>query len=194
MKMRLWGMTLALFALFLGACTEGAGSTTADDENNGRVAVEVGEPYPYSEPAPPEERTPLEGTFRRTITVHQAGGPPIYCQRCAPWRLDAGEGELRFDRGRLTGTFEPIAVQVDCRSEARGVECKHPPGFAVSAHYRVDGDRIEIFNDGNCIGMTGIYEWSVEDGALVLDVVEDSCPFVRLRAKYLTAAPWQVSG
>jgi len=180
-------IALVLVALTFAACDEATGERGPEPQ---RRVTEVGEPYPYSEPAPPEEPTPLDGTYRRTITVEQAGGPPVYCQRCAPWRLDAGEAELRFDRGELVGSFEPIRVEVDCRSEARELECKHPPGFQVSAHYRVQGDRLEVFNDANCIGMTGVYEWSIEEGALVLDEVEDACPFVRLRAKYLTAASW----
>lgn len=192
MKMRLLGTAVVLLALVLGACSGRSGDAPAEAGDR-RVAVEVGEPYPFAEPAPPEKRTPLDGTYTRTMTVRQAGGSPVYCQRCAPWRLDAGEAQLRFDEGRLTGMFEPIRVEVDCRSEAKGLECKHPPGFAVSAHYRIEGDRVEIFNDGNCIGMTGIYEWSLEDGALVLDAVRDECPFVKLRQKYLTAAPWQAA-
>jgi hypothetical protein len=152
-----------------------------------RPAIEVGEPYAYSEPAPPEEVTPLDGRYERRVTVKQAGGIPIFCQRCAPWRLDAGEAGLRFEEGRFYADFEPISQDRPCPT------CRMPPGFAATGHYRVDGSRLEIFNDPSCAEMTGIYQWSIEDGKLLLEVVEDECPFVRLRSKYLTAFPWRTS-
>lgn len=183
-------VAVVALAVLLVGCSEEPGSDTARQE---RKRIEVGKPYPYSEPAPPDEQTPIDGTYARTISVEQAGGEPVYCQRCAPWRLDAGEATLLFDHGELYADFEPIHVEVNCESKTRNLKCKHPPGFHASAHYRVDGDRVEIFNDPNCIGMTGVYEWDVEDDELVLTVVEDECPFVQLRSKYLTAAPWEVS-
>jgi hypothetical protein len=150
-----------------------------------RPVVEVGEPYAYSEPAPPEDPTPIDGRYSRTISVEQAGGIPIFCQRCAPWRLDAGDATLRLEGGRFYTSFEPIAQDRPCPT------CRMPPGFSATGHYRVEGDRLEIFNDPNCADMTGVYRWSLRGERLVLKVVEDRCPFVRLRAKYLTAAPWE---
>lgn len=193
MSARLVGAVVVLSALVAAACADDPGERGAAPEERTRPTVAVGEPYPYSEPAPPEEPTPLDGLFTRTITIRRAGGPPIYCQRCAPWRLDAGAAELQFDRGRFFAAFEPIRVEIDCRSATLGRECKHPPGFEVSGHFRTDGDRLELFNDPNCIGMTGTYRWSIEAGSLVLEEVADRCPFVRLRAKYLTAEPWRQS-
>lgn len=182
---------LLILFLILTACS-GTEDRDRPSAANGRGSsgLEAGEPYPFSEPAPPEESTPIDGRYGRRITVAQAGGRPVYCQRCAPWRLDAGHADLVLENGRLNNTFKPIPTEVNCKSEAIGRECKKPPGFMVTAHYRVDGDRIEIFNDPNCIGMTGTYEWRLQDGRLIFRLVDDECPFVHLRAKYLTAAPW----
>ncbi|MDQ3939852.1 MAG: hypothetical protein M3238_00685 [Actinomycetota bacterium] len=186
------GIAVLSAAAALSACSGASEPATRNDGAQAdKTRFDVGEPYPYAEPAPPRETTAIDGIYERTITVRRAGGRPVYCQRCAPWRLDAGSAAILFDRGRLYAMFDPIRTEVDCRSETLGRECKKPPGFDVSAHYRVEGDRIEIFNDPNCIGMTGVYEWRVEDDVLILDVVEDACPFVLLRARYLTAAPWQ---
>ena len=184
-------MVLLILFLVLTACsgTEDRDRRSAANRPDS-ATTEDGEPYPFSEPAPPEEATPIDGFYDRRVTVALAGGRPVYCQRCAPWRLDAGHAELRLDRGRLYNTFKPIPTEVNCSSETLGRECKKPPGFVVTAHYRVEGDRIEFFNDPNCIGMTGTYEWRLEDGSLTFRLVDDECPFVHLRAKYLTAAPW----
>lgn len=196
MKRRALRILLVLAAVVIGSCTAND-SDRGNGESRSRrsLPVEVGEPFPYAEPAPPDESTPLDGTYRRSISVDQAGGPPVYCQRCAPWRLDAGEGELVLERGRLYGSFEPISTETpDCRSETLERECKQPPGFDVTAHFRVDGETVKIFNDPNCIGMTGAYRWSLHDGTLVFEEIADECPYVRLRAKYLIAAPWHASG
>ena len=187
---RLRAALIFVFVL-LGACsgTPEPASPSERGEPNA-AAYEAGEPYPFSEPAPPEEATPIDGRYTRKVTVELAGGRPVYCQRCAPWRLDAGRAELRLEKGRLYNTFKPIVTEVNCSSETLARECKKPPGFSVSAHYRVDGDRIHLFNDPNCIGMTGTYEWRVQGSILTFRLVDDECPFVRLRAKYLTAAAW----
>ena len=182
---------LILVFVLLGACS-GTPEPAPPSERDAPDAAtnEAGEPYPFSEPAPPEDATAIDGHYTRKVSISLAGGRPVYCQRCAPWRLDAGQAQLRLENGRLYNTFEPIPTEVDCSSETLARECKKPPGFSVSAHYRVDGDRIHIFNDPNCIGMTGTYDWRVEGNALTFDLVDDECPFVHLRAKYLTAAPW----
>jgi len=52
----------------------------------------------------------------------------------------------------------------------------------------VSGDRIDFFNDPNCLEVVGSYTWKLEEGKLVLEVIEDEC-FLGLRAKNSTALP-----
>lgn len=170
------------------ACTgQGATESPETGERTPVDLIRVGEPYAYSEPAPPDEPTPLDGRYVRTLSIAETGGEPVYCQRCAPWRLDAGESELRIERGRFYVRFEPVETARRCR------DCKRPPDFEATGHLRVAGDEVQLFNDANCIGMTGTYRWSRARGRLSFELVEDECPFVRLRARYLTAAPWDES-
>jgi hypothetical protein len=143
-----------------------------------------GQPYAY-EPAPPEEPTPIDGVYARRITFAQAGGPPASCRRCAPYRLDPGRNRLELREGRFYATYEPG------NPNARCPECKDIPGFRAVGHYKVSGDRIEFFNDAECIRVHGIYQWTVKDGMLRLEVVDDPCPFVQLRAKFFTRYSWR---
>lgn len=184
-----WCLLVAFFC-FGAACEvfeqEGSRPTPArsSEDETEESRTRVGEPYPYDFAAPPDRPTPIDGTYGRRVSVRAAGGRPVYCQRCAPWRLDAGDAELRFEGGRFYTTFQPIPTELRCD------DCKRPPGFEANGHYTVDGSRLELFNDANCLGMRGVYEWGISRGRLSLDVVEDGCPFVSLRAKYLTALPW----
>ena len=57
----------------------------------------------------------------------------------------------------------------------------------------MQGSRVELFNDPTCPRVRGTYEWSLESGTLTLREVRDPCPFDRLRARYLTAAPWSAA-
>lgn len=173
-----------LFVVAATAACSGDGDTTITEETSPTTVISPGDPYPFATPAPPEEASPVDGTYSRRTTIRQAGGPPIFCQRCAPYRVDAGFSELVLDRGRFFVTFETIPVASPCP------DCRIPPGFRSSGHFTVSGDEIVFFNDPNCTDTRGIYLWTLEDGELTLQLVEDPCPFVHLRARYLTNAPW----
>jgi hypothetical protein len=56
--------------------------------------------------------------------------------------------------------------------------------------FSVSGDQIEFFNDPHCFQDTGTYTWKLEDGKLILTVVEDNCG-VYLRKQNLVALPWE---
>ena len=132
------------------------------------------EPYPFSTPVPPAEQTAIDGTYTRRVTEDITGAPGK-CTRCPPYRLEPGPERLTFDRGRFFVSDDP-------------------PGYSSSGHFWVEGDRLRLFNDANCVTFEGIYEWSVSDGALRLEVVEDECPFTKLRQRYLMALDWNVAG
>lgn len=134
-------------------------------------------PYAYTTPIPEETPTEVDGIYGRPTTVEQAGGPPIKCARCAPYRLEAGEATLSLDEGRFF-------LVHDIGTEAA-------QGFQSVGHYVVSGDEIVLFNDPNCIRTRGTYRWRLSGSRLLLTTVDDSC-FQGLRGEYLTAAPWEV--
>jgi hypothetical protein len=116
------------------------------------------------------EPTSIDGTYHRDFTP---GSKPIPCRRCAPFRLDRGLSTLEFAEGRFQMLHQGN-------------------GFRTQGHYLVDGPKLILFNDPECPTTRGIYRWEVQEGLLLrLEDVEDPCPFDLLRARYLTAAPWE---
>ncbi|MGH2694548.1 MAG: hypothetical protein ACRDJJ_06980 [Actinomycetota bacterium] len=178
--------TRALFALL--ALVSGA-ACSADDAGDPAARRLPGgrEPYAY-QPAPPLENTPLDGTYVREITIAQAGGPPVSCRRCAPYRTDAGRDELLLDRGRFFVSYEPIDESKRCP------ECSGIPGFRVDGHFRVTGDRVVFYNDANCTRTFGSYRWALSGETLRLEPIRDDCAFGGLRARFFAAYPWELRG
>jgi hypothetical protein len=128
-------------------------------------------PYPYTTPVPPRETTAIDGTFVRRLP---STGSHVHCRRCAPYRLEGGHARLTLSEGEFF--------------------LKHKlAGFASLGHYVVSGDEVEFFNDPNCPTMRGRYRWSLEDGRLEFEVIEDECPYADLRSRYLTAKQWKQS-
>lgn len=164
----------ALAACLLSACS-GAGepptpaaSPTGDPE---QWRTDLSEPYPFTVPVPPRTPTPVDGTYVRS---YAEGSRPIPCRRCAPYRLNKGEADLVLRAGRYRLVHEASA-------------------FSASGHYLVTADRFELFNDPNCPQTRGLYRWRLEDGTLSLQAIDDDCAFDLLRARYLSAAPWEPS-
>ena len=165
-------------------CSGNGTTTSTNTEASPATDLSPGQPYPFATPAPPETATPVDGAYSRRTTVRQAGGEPIFCQRCAPYRVDAGFSELILDRGSFYVSFDTTPMESPCP------DCRRPPGFKSSGYFTVSGDEIVFFNDPNCTDVRGIYRWTREQGALRFELVKDPCPFVHLRARYLTSAPW----
>jgi hypothetical protein len=181
------GVIAAAIVVTAVACTGSEDASPRPSDGSDRPpdqALQAGEPYPYDQPAPPRQTTPIDGSYARRITIEQAGGRPVYCRRCAPYRRDAGRYTLAFEEGRFRVRFTPVPPGPLC------ADCLRPPGFAAIGHYRVSGDRLTMFNDPNCTHTTGVYGWSLEEARLRLDEVDDPCPYDRLRAKFLTATEW----
>jgi hypothetical protein len=161
----------AVTALLLAACSGGSPeavrqSPTGDPE---LWRTDPNEPYPFTTPVPPRVPTPVDGTYIRT---YEAGTKPIPCRRCAPYRLDRGVADLELRAGRYRLVHEANA-------------------FTASGHFVIRGDRFELFNDPTCPEVRGVYRWRVDGGALHLQAVRDHCAFDLLRARYLSAAPWE---
>jgi hypothetical protein len=166
---------VALAALLLSAsCSTGPPSTGPGPETSPTGDPDLwrtdpSEPYAFVTPVPPLEGTPIDGTYFRDFTP---GSKPIPCRRCAPYRLDRGPSTLEMSEGR----FQVIHEGNDYRTEG---------------HYLVDGRRLILFNDPECPETRGVYRWGLEGGLLQLEEVDDPCPFDLLRARYLSAAPWE---
>jgi hypothetical protein len=131
------------------------------------------EPYPYTTPTPPLQATTVDGTWIRNVPQAAVGGAGK-CRRCPPYRLAPGEDTLELHRGVF--------------------RVAHEGEYMAVGHYVVEGDRLTFFNDPNCSGERGTYAWTVQDGALHLEVVDDECAFGDVRVRFLTAAPWTGQG
>lgn len=129
------------------------------------------EPYPFSDPVPPFERTAVDGIFRRRQPTDTYAGERPRCRRCPEYPRDAGLSWLTLANGRFTVLHER-------------------PAFIAIGHYLVDGDRITLFNDPSCSDAHGVYRWRLGDaGELILEVDADDCAAGQ-RHRDLTAVPW----
>lgn len=132
-------------------------------------------PYPYTLPLPAPEQTVLDGTYTK---VELKESPPVHCLRCPDYAPEGGVWKLNLDRG----VFRIL-------HEATGW---HSLGsFVLSRDRRTAGtvDQLVLFNDPNCPEYVATYAWSLEEGALILEAIEDSCS-IHLRAMNLTNLPW----
>lgn len=172
---------IILFAAFVliaaGACDNSSQPRGAEGEldncyDEGWKGCEK-EPYPFSSPPPPVEPTAVDGTYTRSVSEELAWAPGK-CRRCPPYRLEPGRETLVFDSGRYFVNH-------------------HPPGFRSRGHFTESDHQIVLFNDANCIGFEGIYNWSIENGRLYLEAVEDDCPYTQLRQRFLMAKAWNVA-
>jgi hypothetical protein len=62
-------------------------------------------------------------------------------------------------------------------------------GWVTLGSFTLSGERIEFFNDPHCFQDMGVYNWGLEDGKLILGVIEDNCG-IYLRKQNLEALPW----
>jgi hypothetical protein len=70
-------------------------------------------------------------------------------------------------------------------------------GWHTIGSFAVFTDRVEFFNDANCIKAVGVYAWRLEAGQLFLEPVSDECGSRAAfqsrkgqRARVLAGAPW----
>ncbi len=139
-----------------------AGSTSALWE-----ALLQRSPYPHAAPLPPVVRTPLDGTY---VKLDPQKTPPVPCRRCPDYAPQGGIWKLNLDRGvfRIFHEFT---------------------GWRSIGSLRVDGARVQFFNDPYCMAVFGTYDWTLAEGRLSLRVVQDDCA-IRMRAKTLAKMPW----
>jgi hypothetical protein len=129
-------------------------------------------PYAYTTPIPPNEPTPVDGTYLRILTLEDTGGLlPFRCLRCPPYFPNAGVSTLVLYRGNYW-----INHQLS--------------GFKALGMFTVDGDRIRFFNDPWCPQDHGTYHWSTKGGVLTFDAISGTCGYEKARANDLSTWPW----
>ena len=124
-------------------------------------------PFPYHTPLPEADPSGIDGTYAK---IDQSWPQWWRCLRCADYRVTGGIWKLQFDRGVMR-----IFYEVN--------------NWRSIASYTVSGDRLYIFNDPYCPENTGEYKWSIRNGGLSLETVQDACAF-DLRAENLTKQSW----
>src|SRR5262245_60883419 len=129
-------------------------------------------PYPYTTPTPPPEKTPIDGTYMRILTLDDVGGLlPFRCLRCPPYFPNAGVSTIAMSKGNYW-----INHQLS--------------DFRALGMYTIDGDRITFFNDPWCPQDHGTYRWSVQDDQLSFEPVSGTCPYEKARTDDLTTGQW----
>ena len=140
------------------------------------TALLQSEPHAYLLALPPPRKTNLDGTYGK---VELKEGPPVHCLRCPDYAPEGGAWKLNLEGG----TFRIL-------HEATG--WKSIGSFVVTQDRWTSGapDQLLLFNDPTCPEALGLYTWKLEDGNLILEVVDDTCA-IYLRAMNLTSLPWQ---
>jgi hypothetical protein len=124
-------------------------------------------PVPWTTPLPPEEPTILDATY---VKINPRLATPFPCKRCPDYALEGGLWKLSFGKGIFRIYFTVNS-------------------WRSLGSYTVVGDRLYLFNDPYCNWETGIYNWKLEDGVLILSEVDDPCSG-GLRAANLIDQPW----
>lgn len=128
-------------------------------------------PYAYTLPIPERIPTSIDGVYARTITPELLG-PEGVCRRCPPYRLTIGEEILGLDSGEF--------------------RIYHwDTGWVSVGHFAVDGDMVTLFNDPNCPSDRGTYLVTMTSESLKMTPLDDPCAFDLVRARFLSALPWQ---
>ena len=124
-------------------------------------------PYPYTLPLPPAKATPLDGTYTKFETKET---PPVPCRRCPDYAPEGGLWKLNFTKGAFR-IFHTVT------------------GWKDMGSFIISGDQLTLANDPVCHEVIGVYQWRLEEGKLILTVIEDRCA-IGLRTMNLTKLPW----
>jgi hypothetical protein len=124
-------------------------------------------PFPYTIPLPPPHPTAIDGTYTKFETKEE---PPIPCRRCPDYAPEGGLWKLNLNKG-VFRIFHNVT------------------GWKDLGTFIVSGDQLILANDPVCHEVVGVYAWKLEEGKLILNVVQDKCA-IGLRALNLTKLPW----
>jgi len=124
-------------------------------------------PFPHTAPLPARVRTALDGTYTK---LDPKKAPPVPCRRCPDHVPQGGIWKLNVDKDIFRIFHEST-------------------GWRSIASFVVDGNRVQVCKEPCCIEVKGFYRWTLAQGHLNLQVVENKCA-IRQRAKNLTKLPW----
>lgn len=124
-------------------------------------------PFPHTAPLPARVPTALDGTYTK---FDPKKAPPVPCRRCPDYVPQGGIWKLNLDKGVFRIFHEST-------------------GWRSIGSFIIDGTRVQVFNDPCCLEVKGSYRWTLEQGRLNLQVVEDKCASGQ-RAKNLTKLSW----
>jgi hypothetical protein len=132
-------------------------------------------PFPYLLPLPEPKRTAVDGTFTK---VEVSDAPHVHCLRCPDYAPEGGIWKLNLDRGVFHIFHEPSGWQ-------------SVGSYVVTRDRWTSGapDQLLLFNDPTCPDAIGLYTWRLDEGNLILEVVDDTCA-IYLRAANLTDLTW----
>jgi len=125
-------------------------------------------PYPHTAPLPARDHTALDGTYTK---FDPKKTPPVPCRRCPDYAPQGGIWKLNLEKGIFRIFHEST-------------------GWRSIGSFVIDQNRVQVFNDPCCIEVKGFYRWTLDQGDLKLQVMEDKCA-IGQRAKNLTQIPWQ---
>ena len=131
------------------------------------------EPYPFTTPVPPASATALDGRYDRNPT-DTFEGEWAKCRRCPPYFVDRGRSELVLRLGRWANTH-------------------HEPRQLTNGHFTIEGDQVTLINDPMCPFDRGVYRYSLDNGVLALEAIDDPCQFGE-RKRDLTDETWHRLG
>jgi hypothetical protein len=133
-------------------------------------------PHPYLLPLPPTRQTDLDGTYAK---VEMKETSPVHCLRCPDYAPEGGVWKLSLDKG----TFRIIHEVTGWKSIG---------SYVVTRDRWTSGapDQLLLFNDPTCPDAIGLYSWRLEEGKLLLKVIDDTCA-IYLRAGNLANLPWR---
>ena len=124
-------------------------------------------PYPHTVPLAPPKVTPVDGTYTK---IEKKEGEPVHCRRCPDYALEGGIWKLNLSEGIFRIFHQDT-------------------GWKDIGSFYISGDQLILANDPVCHEMIGVYRWRLEEGKLILNVIEDNCA-IGLRSKNVTNLPW----
>ena len=125
-------------------------------------------PYPHTAPLPPKALSALDGTYTK---FDPKKIPPVPCRRCPDYMPEGGIWKLNLDKG-IFRIFHEVT------------------GWRSLGSFIVDQNQVQLFNDPYCMEAKGVYRWTLTDGRLILQVIEDKCA-IGMRAKNFTQLTWR---
>lgn len=166
---------ISVFCFFIFICVTLAVSAQSEHPKaiDPAVAVRWTEllqrtPYAYRKPLPAEIRSAVDGTF---VKFDPKPYPHVPCRRCPDYVPEGGIWKLQFDRGVMRIFYAET-------------------GWRSISSFELKGDRLLLFNDPHCTDTVGTYRWTLHEGQLTFELIEDPCA-VHMRGKNLTKQPWE---